>query len=138
MHTAAYTCGRKPQYPVLVVKQVHVERCQQRRSEVLEVEPGVRVSLVDSGPQEPEDGRAAPVVRGVREALQTISPAQRFVAAVEQVQVLHCKGHEPDQERVELLDGRRPWCTKDLQRLPLEMLDRLVEKRLAEKALVWK
>src|SRR5215213_2963038 len=74
-HTAAYSFGSKPLYPVLVIKQVHVERCQQRCSEVLEVRPTVHVSLVDSGPHEPEDGRAAPVVCGMREALQTVSPA---------------------------------------------------------------
>src|SRR5215204_6810838 len=38
-HTATYSPGRKPPYPVLVVKQVHVERSEQRCSEVLEVEP---------------------------------------------------------------------------------------------------
>src|SRR5215203_6129597 len=137
-HPHANPLCRKHLYPVLVVKEVHVERGEQGRCQVLGVEPGVYVSLAGRGPQEPEDDRAAPVVRGVREALQTICPAQRFVATVEQVQVLHCKGHEPVQERVELLDGRRPWFTKDLQRLLLEMLGRLVEKRLAEKALVWK
>jgi hypothetical protein len=40
-YTAAYTFGRKPLYPVLVAKQVHVERCQQRRSKVLDVETTV-------------------------------------------------------------------------------------------------
>jgi hypothetical protein len=40
-YTPAHTFGRKPLYPVLVVKQIHVERCQQRRSEVLEVETTV-------------------------------------------------------------------------------------------------
>src|SRR5215212_2406421 len=72
----------------------------------------------------------------MREALQTIGPAQRLVAAVEQVQVLRGKTHEPFQEGVELLDGSRPRFAQDLQRLLLEMPDGLVEKGLAQKALV--
>src|SRR5688500_6116890 len=71
-YTVAYAFGRKPLYPMLVVKQVHLQRGEQRRSKVLEVECAIHVSFVDSGPQEPEDGGAAPVVSGVRDALQSV------------------------------------------------------------------
>jgi hypothetical protein len=43
-HTTAYSFRRKPLYPVLVVKQVHVERCEQHCSEVLEVKLTVHAS----------------------------------------------------------------------------------------------
>src|SRR5215211_5184283 len=97
-HAAAYAFGREPLYPVLVVEEVHVEWSEQRRGQVFEIQPGVYISLGEGGPQEPENGRAAPIVRGMREALQAVSPAQRFVAAVEEIQVLRGEDHEPVHE----------------------------------------
>src|SRR5215210_3686024 len=137
-YPVAYAPGRDLLHPVLVVKEINVERGEQRRCEVLEIQPGVYVPFARRGPQQSEDGRAAPVVGGVREALQTVGPAQRFVAAVEQIQVLGGEAHEPVQEGVELLDGRGSWFPQDFQRLLLEKHRRLVEERLAQKPLVRK
>src|SRR5215208_433133 len=119
-HPVAYASGRDPLHPVLVVKEVHVERGEQRRCQILEIQPSVYVPLARRGPQETEYGRAAPVVGGVREALQTVGPTQRFVAPVEQVQVLRGKVYEPVQKRLQLLDGRGSWFPQDFQRLLLK------------------
>src|SRR5215210_2792805 len=122
---------------MLVVVKVHVKRGEQRGSEILEVETVVHFPLADGRSQEPEYGRAAPIVGGVREALQPIRPAQRLVAAVEQGQVLRREAYEPVQEYGELLQCRRSGLAQQLERLLLQVPRWLVEERLAQIALVW-
>src|SRR5215210_2392981 len=135
-HSAAYPTDREPLHPMLVVEEVHVQRREQRRSEIFEIQFIVHVSFADGGPQEPEHGRAAPVVGGIREALQPVSPAQRLVAAVEQIQVLRGEVDERAEECVELLQSRRVGFSQYLQRLLLQTPRGLVEEGLAQIALV--
>src|SRR5918994_4870519 len=75
----AHPPDRESLYPVLVVVEVDVERSKQRQSQVLQVQPVLHIPLTDGCPQEPQYGRASPVVGGVREALQPVSTAQGLV-----------------------------------------------------------
>ena len=117
----AYALRREPLYPALVVVEVEIERGEEGRGEVLEVEPGFQLPVAGRHPQEPEHSRTTPVVGRVREALQPVTPAQRLVAAVEQVEVLLGEPDEAPEEEVQPLHRRPP---------------RLAQERLAQEALV--